>query len=503
MAQSRRDFLRDSACGLTAAAMLSSLDRLGLVNAMVQSAAATDYKALVCIFLNGGTDCNNMIVPLDSEYNNYSSVRGISGNPGTGAGLGIPQSLLLPINAVNRQFGLHPNLSPEVANVGQPKGLLDIWNQQKLAIICNVGPLVQPITRAQYQAGIGHPYQLFSHSDQVNQQQTSVSNAVGQTGWGGRIADNTGSLNGSVVLPMNVSVAGTSLFATGINTRQLAIASTGALANVLTLNWGGPASANPNTSGSSYRQLLGFDLDSFLVKSASDTTTQALAADAALNQPDPTFLAFPSSAILNSGISNQLRQVAKLIILRNALGMKRQIFFCSIGGFDTHTNQTGQNPANPAGGGTNSGSQGQLLLQLSQAMRAFYDEMAAQGTSDSVTTFTISDFGRTLQPSGSGSTAVGSDHAWGSHAFIMGGSVRGGTFYGSLRPDGSGSVGGYPTLALGGPDDTDNRGRWIPTTSVDQYAATLAAWYGLAPVDVATVFPNLYKFSQSNLGFLG
>ena len=182
--------------------------------------------------------------------------------------------------------------------------------------------------------------------------------------------------------------------------------------------------------------------------------------------------------------------------------MKRQIFFCSLGGFDTHTNQTGTNPANPASGAANSGSQGGLLTQLSQAMRAFFDEMVAQQISDKVTTFTLSDFTRTFQPSGSGAGSVGTDHAWGGHGFIMGGSVKGGTFYGSFRPDGTGSPFGYPTLQLGGPDDTDTRGRWIPTTSVDQYAATLATWYGLSPSDLATVFPSLSRFSTSNLGFM-
>jgi len=468
--------------------MVSSLDRLGLVNAMVQEQldAATDYKALVCIFLFGGTDCNNMVMPY-TDYNavgGYNAVRGASQ-------LAIPQADLLQITPPNqggKVFGLHPNLSPEAFNPAQPRGFLDVWTAGKLAVLCNVGNLVQPITRAQYAAGIGHPYQLFSHSDQQTQQQTVVSNTVGQTGWGGRVADITGGLNGSVVLPMNISVAGTSLFATGKTSRQLAIASTGTLASVLVLNWSGAASANPITAGSSFRQLLGFDLDSFLVKSASDTTNQALTADAVLNQPDPVL----STTFPNTSLGNQLKQVAKLIKLKDTLGMKRQIFFCSLGGFDTHTNQTGSNPTSPNGGGGNSGSQVGLLTQLSQAMRAFHDEMGTQGRSNDVTQFTLSDFGRTLQPSGTGAGAVGSDHAWGSHAFIMGGAVQGGTFYGA-----------YPTLALGGPDDTDNRGRWIPTTSIDQYAATLAAWYGLAAADVPKVFPNLTKFSQANLGFLG
>jgi uncharacterized protein (DUF1501 family) len=490
MKQSRRRFLRDSVCGLTAAALASSLDRFGLVNAMVQQQpeVASDYKALVCIFLSGGTDCNNMVVPYTqySDAGGYDAVR-------TASGLAIPKTALLQISPPNQGgnvFGFHPNLSPEVANPGQLNGLMGPWSQNKLAILCNFGSLLQPTTKQQYQSNVGgayRPYQLFSHSDQIAQQMTSISNKVGQTGWGGRVSDLTGGLNGPVVLPMNISVAGTSLFATGVTSRQLAIG-TGALQTVLNLNWSGPASANPFTAGSSYRQLIGFDLDSFLVKSASDTTNQALTADAILNQPDPVLTAtFPAT-----GLGNQLKQVAKLVKLKDTLGMKRQIFFCSLGGFDTHTNETGSNPTNPAGGGANSGGQGGLLTQLSQAMRAFYDEMVAQGNSDKVTQFTLSDFGRTFQPSGSGAATVGSDHAWGSHAFILGGAVQGGTFYGT-----------YPTLALNSPDDDGGaRGRWIPTTSIDQYAATLAAWYGLAPADIPTVFPNLYKFPIQNLGFL-
>lgn len=502
MTQSRRRFLRDTACGLTAAAMVSSLDSLNLVNAMMPP-VASDYRALVCIFLSGGSDCNNMIIPFDDYNGGYSTVR-------TPSGLAVPQSALTatkitPSNTSSVAFALHPNLSPEANNAGVGKGLLDVWNAGKLAVLCNYGSLVQPITRAQYQANIGRPYQLFSHSDQVAQQQTSISNTVGQTGWGGRIADKTGSLNGTVALPMNISVAGTSLFNIGVTSRQLAISSNGTLANVLVLNWSGPGSANPNTAGSSYRQLLGFDQDSFLIKGASDTTNQALTADSSLNQPDPTIPTSPNTTVFPAtSIGNQLKQVAKLIKLKDAIGitMKRQIFFCTLGGFDTHTNETGSNPTNPAGGGANSGNQGSLMTQLSQAMRAFYDEMVAQGNSNSVTTFTLSDFGRTLQPSGSGSASVGSDHAWGSHAFIMGGAVLGNKFYGSFRPDGTGTPYGYPTLALSGPDDTDNRGRWIPTTSVDQFAATLARWYGLDPLDIPVVFPNLSKFATGNLGFL-
>jgi uncharacterized protein (DUF1501 family) len=516
MSQSRRKFLKTTACGLTGAAMLASLDKFNLVNAMVQEQpdVAADYKALVCIFLSGGSDCNNMIIPYDDytvtgggSTNGYDNVR-------TASGLAVPKSALAntkitPSNTSGVSYAFHPNLSPEFGSVpGQAKGLIDIWTAGKLAVLCNVGSLVRPITRAQYIAGIGRPYQLFSHSDQVNQQMTSVANTVGQTGWGGRVADKTNPLNGNVALPMNISLSGTNVFSTGINSRQLAIAAAPTtLANLLVLNWSGPSAANPNTLGSSYRTLLGFDTNSSLIKGASDTTNQALTADQSLNQTDPTIPTPGNPTVFpNTSLGNQLKQIAKLIKIRDASGitMKRQIFFCSVGGYDTHTNETGSDPANPGGQGAQSGTQGQLLAQLSQAMRAFYDEMVAQGMSNSVTTFTLSDFGRTLQPSGSGSGSVGADHAWGSHAFIMGGAVQGGSFYGSRRPDGSGLPYGYPELHLAGPDDTSsNRGQWIPTTSIDQYAATLANWYGLAVSDRAAVFPNLATFATPTLPFLG
>jgi uncharacterized protein (DUF1501 family) len=503
MKRSRREFLRDTGCGLTAAALVASLEQLSLINAFAQQPdAAADYRALVCIFLNGGTDTNNMVIPYD-DYTDATggTTRGYD-NVRSGAQLAVPRSALLritPSNSGGVAFGLHPNLSPEVANPAQTfKGLLDVWTAGRLAVLCNYGSLVQPITRANYQANVGRPYQLFSHSDQQTQQQTVVANGVGQTGWGGRVSDKTGSLNPTnVPLPMVVSVAGSALFGTGAGTRQLAIAPAPTnLSQVLVLQMDGGVAADQTARRNTFAQLLGFDTDKVLFKATADTTNQALTTAAALVNPSGIG-AFP-----NTTLGNQLLQVARLINLRDKLGMKRQIFFCQLGGFDTHTNQTGTNPTNPAGGAANSGNQGGLLTQVSQAMRAFYDEMVLQGISDKVTTFTLSDFARTFQPSGSGAGSVGTDHAWAGHGFIMGGSVKGGTFYGSLRPDGTGSPFGYPTLQLGGPDDTDTRGRWIPTTAVDQYAATLATWYGLAASDIAAVFPNLSRFSTPNLGFM-
>src|SRR6185503_12971747 len=296
MSESRRKFLKASVCGLTGAAMAASLDKFNLVNAMVQEQpnVAADYKALVCIFLNGGTDGNNMVIPYDDYTNPVGGTTNGYDNVRTASGLAVPKSALAntkitPANTGGVSYAFHPNLSPEFGSVaGQAKGLMDIWTAGKLAVLCNVGSLVQPITRAQYIAGVGRPYQLFSHSDQIAQQQTCVSNTVGQTGWGGRIADKTNALNGTVALPMNISLAGTSLFATGVNSRQLAIApAPTTLANLLVLNWSGPSAANPNTAGSSFRTLLGFDQEVTLIKSSTDTTSQALTADTALNQGEP------------------------------------------------------------------------------------------------------------------------------------------------------------------------------------------------------------------------
>lgn len=487
MARTRRDFLKQSGCALGAAALLSSVEQFSLLNAYAQQAslAATDYKALVCIFLSGGNDGNNTIIPFDG-YSAYSSVR-------LNSGLAIPQSALLqisPLNAGGLKYGLHPNLSPEVANPttnGAPTapGLLPIWNAGKLAILCNVGTLVQPLTRTIYQTTpSARPYQLFSHSDQVTQQQSSVSTAPEQTGWGGRTADVLSSVNGSSpALPMAISTAGTSLFATGKTARQLAVApAPTALNQIFVLSMSGTDAA---TKRIAFDQIRALDNGATLIKASEDTTSQALLTSAALSQDQTLTTVFPATSL-----GNQLKQIAKLIkanLTQSGLGLRRQIFFCTLGGFDTHTNQTSATPTSPNA----AGNQGNLLTQLSQAMNAFYNATTELGVASQVTTFTQADFGRTFQPAGTGAGTVGSDHGWGNHQFIMGGAVLGGSFYGT-----------YPTLALGGPDDTDTRGRWIPSTSIDQYGATLASWYGLSSADVQTVFPFIGRFPTANLGFL-
>ena len=471
MAINRRDFLRSSACALGSMALASSIDTFGVVHALTPQ-AATDYKALVCVFLNGGNDGNNMFVSLD-QYNGPagSTVEGYS-NVRAASGLAIAQASLLPVSpASGGSYGFHPNM-PEMQN---------LFNQGKLAVLCNNGPLVEPLTRTTYQNGTGKkPLQLFSHSDQVGLFQTAIANTVSQTGWGGRLGDRTQSLNGSATFPSNISIAGINLFLSGIDTRQLAVAdSNTTLANVLQLNMSGTTSEQASRLAS-FNELRTLDNNFKLVKAASDTRSSSIQTDNALSSVNPTL----ATVFPNTSLGRQLKQVALLIKASTdptaGINMKRQIFFTQIGGFDTHSAEVN--------------GQGNLLTQVSQAISAFFAATVELGVQDKVTTFTMSDFGRTFQPAGSGLTTVGTDHAWGNHQLIVGGSVLGHTLYGV-----------YPILRLGGPDDTDGsspRGRWIPTTSVEQYAATLATWYGLSSADLPAVFPLISRFSTANLGFL-
>ena len=470
MPLTRREFIgRFGAFGAAALA----IERLGLVNAAAQT---SDYKALVCIFLFGGNDAGNMVIPYD-DYASYAAVR----QP---AGIAIPQASLLQVrpSSMGSMFGLHPSLT----------GLQELWSMGRLGVICNTGPLVEPTTRGGYTAGTAHvPLNLFSHSDQQNQWQTSVSSSASASGWGGRIADAAGAMNGTT-FPAVTSVAGTPIFTNGKVARPLAIAAAPTRLDGALLLDGFP---NPHDNDARYKalkDLLTRDLNLTLVRGASRITSEALAVETALRTAgDPIITPFPLNP--RTSLGNQLEQIAKVISLRNVLGMKRQIFFCSLGGFDTHNGQVTSSTS------PTTGTHATLLAQLSGAMRAFYDATVTLGVSSQVTTFTLSDFSRTFVPNGT----LGSDHAWGAHHFVMGGAVRGGDFYGVPGPNGS----VFPTLAPNGPDDTDQgtnaRGRWIPTASVDQYGATLASWFGVSSADLQAVFPNIVRFNAANLGFMG
>jgi uncharacterized protein (DUF1501 family) len=480
--QTRREFLRRTSCAaLSAAAASASLRQFGLMTAKALDARALaadpNYKALVCIQLDGGNDGNNMVVPLGSGYNAYATARP------AGSGLQIPQAQLhaITVPGFPYQFGLHPSLGTSAAQPDGSKVLHTLWAQQRLGIVCNVGPLVVPLpNRTAYNNDSNpKPYQLFSHSDQVAQWQTSVAGQVVQTGWGGRTADKTVSFNVGSGFPTVTSVSGSTVFTQGILTRPLGIqAAPTQLNRILVLN-GFTSSATDVARQTSMDFLRTIDRTALLVAAASDATDQAVDIGTVL-QTDPVI----NTVFPNTNLGNQLLQVAKVISIHQALGMKRQIFFCSQGGYDTHQDQIN--------------NQGDNLSELSEAMKAFYDATVELQLPTQVTTFTLSDFGRTLQPSGSGGD-VGTDHGWGNHQFVTGGAVIGGHFYGQVGP--SGNV--FPTLQLNAPDDTDDRGRWIPTVAVDQYAATLASWFGVAPADLAYIFPHLGNFATANLGFLG
>lgn len=495
MKNDRREFLKRSGCALSMMALATQARHFGLMSAMAQapepSSAPSDYRALVCILLNGGNDGNNLIIPNHSDtnisnYAVYSAARAAQG-------LAIPQNQLLPITVPwlgNLTYGLNRSLGAVPQLGGINNGIHELWAQGKLAVVANVGNLIRPLTKTQYQQQPAmRPYQLFSHSDQVQQQQSSRADSPSPLGWGGKIADRTNTANNPTGrVPMITSISGTQLFTLGQTTTPLAIRDAGTPLNQ-TLVLSATCCTDPFSAArtTALAQLRTIDLDSELVRATSHIMDQAQTASTALSTFQEVTAPFP-----NTDLGRQLKQVARIIKKRTDLNVNRQVFFVEIGGFDTHQNQL-----NAQNGQTG------LLAQLGQSMRAFYDEMGVLGLQNNVTTFTLSDFGRTMNPAGTGS-GVGTDHAWGNHMLVLGGSVAGGNIYGSTRPDGSGNY--FPTLQLGGPDDVDTggnpRGRWLPTTGVDQYAATLGRWFGLNDADIAAVFPNIINFPSSNLGFM-
>jgi len=490
MKQNRREFLTKSGCALGMAAIATQVQHFGMMSALAQTVDGSnapsvpdDYRALVCIFMQGGNDGNNTVIPIhsDASLSNYSAYS----NARSAAGLAIAQNALLPISVPrinNLSYGLNPNLGTVTGGINN--GMHELWAQGKMAIVTNTGTLVKPMTRAQYQANsVPRPLQLFSHSDQVTQYQSGRSDQNSFTGWGGRISDRrTQADNPGGLVPMITSISGAQLFTAGQSTLPLAINNAGTSLSAVLSPQGFNTTAASQARLSAFNQLRAQDLNSDYIAAASNITNQAIQANQALSTFQEVTVAFP-----NTSIGSQLKQVARLIKKRADLSVNRQIFYVQIGSFDTHTSQIN--------------GQGTLLSQFSQAVRAFYDEMVTQGVSNSVTTFTMSDFARTFNPAGSGAV-VGSDHAWANHMFVIGGAVSGGNFYGGNTSNGT----PFPTLQMNGPDDADNgtnaRGRWIPTTSVEQYAATLARWYGLSDGDMSIVFPNIVNFPTNDLGFM-
>jgi uncharacterized protein (DUF1501 family) len=446
----RRDMLRLACCSAAGASLVGGLSKLGLVSALAQ--ATTDYKALVCIFMFGGNDGNNMIVPTDTRYADYLKAR---------AALALPQAQVLPLQSVGQSiYGFHPNM-PEM------QGLFN--NQKNLAVVANVGTLVQPTTQASYNAYKNLPENLYSHSDQQDQWQSAQLAGTPLSGWAGKVADSVQSaFNSTASFPPILSISGNPIFCTGITSRPFTM-NPGQTPGLQ----GFDSSAASQARFTATQQLLTFDSGLSMVQAANAVTGQAvqfgLVLSEALKNIPLLQTVFPKNYL-----AQQLKQVAQVIAARGALGVQRQIFFCSYGGFDTHADQLL--------------AQVDLLTKISQSMSAFYQATQELGVTKNVTTFTLSEFGRTLEPGSNG----GSDHAWGSHHLVMGGAVQGNQVYGA-----------FPTLILGGPDDADQNGRWIPTTAVDQYASTLATWFGVSATDLPSIFPNLVNFPSSNLGFMG
>lgn len=447
-----------------------------LAAATARAAAPGDYKALVCIFLYGGNDSNNMIVPVTSAgYQSYAAVRGplalgdpTSGNPFGGVDASGNSTALLPLVDGSGQatYGVHNALS----------GVRDLWNSGELAVVANVGTLTAPLTKADYLAGKSRPDNLFSHIDQQHQWQTAVSSSgaiasgQGLTGWGGRLLDRLATMNSGSQVPAMISTAGNNLLITAPAARSLVVPATGSFGVQ-----GFSTSSADVARRTALQQLLGLDSQYDLVHAAEGVMASALASSTVVNpllsSTSTTSATYFSG--LSSGFAQQMLAIAKLIEGRSTLGAQRQLFLVNLGSFDTHTNELA--------------TQQKLYTDLGAGLKAFHAAMAAIGAGTNVTSFTLSDFSRTFKPN----TGGGSDHAWGSHHLVAGGAVKGKALYGAM-----------PTLQLGGIDDEGGEGRWIPTTAVDQYAATLAAWFGAAPADIAYALPNFSAFPAGALAFV-
>ena len=454
--QSRRAFLKRAAClGLVGGAgpFVMNLAAIGEAAA----ASATDYKALVCIFLFGGNDYANTVVPYDQpSYDLYAGLRSTIAVPRDQ----LAGTVLLPNTALAgaRQYALAPTLSP----------LIPLFDAGKLAIVLNVGTLIQPTSKANYTArNVPLPPKLFSHNDQQSFWQ--ASNPEGATsGWGGRIGDLLQSGNGTATLTC-ISASGNSVFLSGRSAVQYTVTSTGPvplLNNASTLFGAATGMSTLRALMTGARTNLFEDEHARVSKRSLDLQAQV---SGALNAGPAIATPFPA----NNTLADQLRIVARLISVSQELGAKRQVFFVSLGGFDTHDSVLTTHPT--------------LMTRLAAAMRAFHDAMVEIGAADKVTSFTASDFGRTLT-----SNANGSDHGWGSMHFVMGGAVHGRDFFGAP-----------PAIANNGPDDV-GQGRLLPALGVDQYGATLASWFGVSAGTMPTVLPNIANYNPStwNLGFV-
>jgi len=429
--------------------------------AMGEAAAfdSTDYKALVCIFLYGGNDYANTVVPYDAtNYARYAAIRG--GNGEAGGGIAIARAALAP-NALTPNAG--PALTDDLQYALAPQltGLKSLWDSGRLAVQLNVGPLIKPTTLLQYQSTnrVANPLppKLFSHNDQQSVWQSN-STEGSTVGWGGRLGDIALSSNGTNSLLTCISASGNAVFVAGRDALQYQTSPNGAI-KINALN--GPL-RDALTSIITRDSTHAFENEYAIV------TRRSIAMESVVNN---ALVNVNTSFGTGNPLANQLKIVARLIGARNALSTRRQVFFVSLGGFDNHNLLMQDHP--------------NLMQRVNDAMAAFYAATVELGVADKVTTFTASDFGRTLS-----SNADGSDHGWGSHHFVMGGAVNGGRFYGTA-----------PHVSIQ-TDDQVGQGRLLPTTSVDEFAATMARWFGCAANELPGILPNVGNFSNTNLGFV-
>jgi uncharacterized protein (DUF1501 family) len=458
ISQSRRAFLRQAASvSLAGSAGPFALNLAGIGSAAAQT-APSDYKALVCVFLFGANDHNNTIVAYDAaNYNAYKNAR---------ASIALTREDLTAISPTTPLSG--SNAGREFALSKELASLKPLWDQGSLAVLANVGPLIVPTSKAQFSAAnVPLPPRLFSHNDQQSVWQASAPEGA-KLGWGGRMGDLFAAQNSNPVFTCN-SLAGAAPFLAGQKVAAYQLSNNGSTSIAgISGNLFGSASAAQTlrsliTTGAT-QNLMSQDL--------ADTTQRSIDADIEFKAAVATAPEFAlSTENANNPLAQQLRIVSRMIASRASLGAKRQVFFVSLTGFDTHDAQLD--------------TQAALHTLLANGLNYFHSNLQSMGMSNQVTTFTASDFGRTLATNGDGS-----DHGWGSHHFIMGGAVNGKNYYGT-----------FPKMGIGN-DDEVGSGRLLPSTSVDQYAATLARWFGVGDSDMRLVLPNIGNFSNTNLGFM-
>jgi uncharacterized protein (DUF1501 family) len=468
---SRRQFMKTASyaamAGVSASPTLHSMRALAAMTGE-SAAAATDYRALVCIYLQGGNDGHGTLIATDSDsFSAFTQAR-------SGAeGLAYPLNTLLPIVPTTpqsgRTFALNPNLT----------GIQNLFNAGRAAFVANTGTLIAPVTKAEWNSGTAQlPRSLFSHFDQTNAWEAVAADGANR-GWGGRMADLFEGMNSNASFTC-ISTSGTTLFLSGQTAFQLRVTAAGALAaNGLTNPLFGSAQGT-----AALQSIISADDANLFAKEYAVVVRRSLAAQAALaaamapagptGVPNPTqFLDPTTGKLTNNDLATSLQTVARVIAGRQALGVSRQVFFVELGGFDTHDTQAKRLAT--------------LLSQLGAAFEYFDQLMITAGLSSNVTLFTVSDFGRTLT-----ANSDGTDHGWGSHHIVAGGGVVGQNIYGE-----------YPVVGANQANDV-GAGRLIPTTAVEQYGGTLGRWMGLSDSQVRQVFPNFANFGSSPyLGLMG